>query len=263
MSKIYDPATYTYTHITDVATQKLLDKYEPALAKIPLSILLDTLISGADTFLELNDTPAAYAGQAGLCPIVNVGETALEFEARTVPVSPSIVGNIVTFSGVTGEQADSGVSIESVTLAPFEVAATVDVVANATNVGTGFAIIIPAHSVLYGFMIEADAPGGTAGGAKTIQYSIGTIQNVNNDLADPTDVDIMIATGAIVAVASVHGDQTADHVGAFFPMDMHGVYFPIITTIWVNYIGQSADATANPGTVTCDITVYPLVGSLA
>ncbi len=73
----------------------------------------------------------------------------------------------------------------------------------------------------------------------------------------------MIATGAVVAAASVHGDQAADHVAAFFPMDMHGTYFPVDTTIYVNYIGQSADATANPGTVTCAITVYALVGRLA
>ena len=268
---------YTYLHLTTVQAA-LIDNYDPWAKQVKLSELLDeALNNSAGTFVALSDVPSTYVAQAGLSPVVNVGETALEFEARTVPVSPSVVGNIVTFSGITGAQDDSGIAIGAIATAQaaadaalllfnrvaFAVHATVDVVADATYVGSGFPIIIPAHTVLYGFLIEGAAPGGTAGGAKTIQYSVGTVQNADTDLTDPTDIDIMIATGAVVAAASVHGDQAADHVAAFFPMDMHGTYFPVDTTIYVNYIGQSADATANPGTVTCAITTYALVGRLA
>lgn len=35
--------------------------------------------AGASTFLGLTDTPAAYTAKAGYMPLVNTGETALEF----------------------------------------------------------------------------------------------------------------------------------------------------------------------------------------
>ena len=44
------------------------------------------LIGLTADFLGLTDTPAAYAGQAGLRPRVNVGEDALEFAAGGVSV---------------------------------------------------------------------------------------------------------------------------------------------------------------------------------
>lgn len=43
---------------------------------------------GASTFLDLTDTPASYSGKAGQVPIVNPGETALEFGA--MPVSGAL-----------------------------------------------------------------------------------------------------------------------------------------------------------------------------
>ena len=268
---------YTYLHLTTVQAA-LIDNYDPWAKQVKLSELLDeALNNSAGTFVALSDVPSTYVAQAGLSPVVNVGETALEFEARTVPVSPSVVGNIVTFSGITGAQDDSGIAIGAIATAQaaadaalllfnrirFDVAATVPVTVDATDVGAGFAIIIPAHTVLYGFMIEAAVPGGTAGGAKTIDYSIGTVQNADDNLTDPTDIDIMIARGAVTDLTSLHGNAAGDHVAAYFPMDMHGAYFDVDTTVWVNYLGQSADATANPGTVTCAITTYALVGRLA
>jgi len=40
---------------------------------------------GASDFLGLTDTPGSYAGQAGLVPVVNLAETALEFVAQGGP----------------------------------------------------------------------------------------------------------------------------------------------------------------------------------
>ena len=71
---------HTYVNLTDVTTIRLLDKYTPALSKIPLSVLIDNaLTNGASTFLALTDTPAAYTGQTGKGLAVNGGETALAF----------------------------------------------------------------------------------------------------------------------------------------------------------------------------------------
>ena len=197
--------------------------------------------------------------------------------AGPTTVSPSVVDNILTFSGVAGQCQDSGVAIGAVAAAQGDatdalagicrvkhvISATVNVVVNATDVGGGFAVAIPAHSILHGLMIEAAAPGGTAGGAKTISYSVGSVQNADADLTDPTDIDIMIAKGPVVAAPSTLGDSASDHVAVYFPMDEFGAYFAAPTNIFLNYIGQSANATAVPGTVTCAIKVWALLTLLS
>jgi hypothetical protein len=60
--------------------------------------------SGSSTFLALTDTPSSYAGQAGKVPVVNIGETALEF------VAPTGTGTVtsVAVSGSDGIEVDSG-----------------------------------------------------------------------------------------------------------------------------------------------------------
>lgn len=60
--------------------------------------------SGSSTFLDLTDTPSSYVGQAGKVPVVNVGETALEF------VAPTGTGTVtsVAVSGSDGIEVDSG-----------------------------------------------------------------------------------------------------------------------------------------------------------
>ena len=134
---------------------------------------------------------------------------------------------------------------------------TVNVIANATYVGTGVALSpIPANCILHGIFIKSAAPAGTAGGAKTIAYAVGTAVNADADLADATDIDVMISTGAIVAAADVHGNAAMDHVAAYFPTDQHGRYVAAALQLYLNFIGQSATATANPGTVTCLFEIW-------
>ena len=64
--------------------------------------------SGVDNFLDLTDTPNTYTGQAGKVPIVNVGETALEF-ANFPSAGWGLTGNAGTnpatnFLGTTDNQ---------------------------------------------------------------------------------------------------------------------------------------------------------------
>jgi len=144
----------------------------------------------------------------------------------------------------------------------FTISATIDVTVDDTYVGDGFVVNIPANSVLHGFFIKSGVPGGTAGGTKTIDFSVGTAKNTDNDLTDGTDIDIMIESGELTA-AGIHGDSASDHVAAYFPMDMFGKYFDTATDIFLNFIGKASDATANPGTVTAAITVWAIIEQLS
>lgn len=144
----------------------------------------------------------------------------------------------------------------------YAVSASVNVDADDTYVGAGFTLAIPAKSVLFGFLVENAAPAGTAGGSKTVEYSIGTVANADGELTDATDVDVMIATLELTG-SGVHGDEAGDHVAAYFPMDMHGRYFANATDLKLNFIGKSSGATAEPGTVTCAITVWAIMSQLS
>lgn len=145
----------------------------------------------------------------------------------------------------------------------YDITLSVSVVADATNVGTGTAFVIPQAvngGILKGLFISAAAPGGTAGGAKTVQIAVGTAANANTTLSG-TDVDVMVASGAKTA-AFVHGDAADDHVDSYFPVDFYGKYLSADHTLYLNYIGQSASATATPGTVTCSCTIWAFVDYL-
>ena len=142
------------------------------------------------------------------------------------------------------------------------ISASVAVSVDDTYVGGGYAIAIPADSILRGFMIKMGVPSGTAGGTKTIQISVGTVINADEELTDATDYDVMAASGAKTAAAT-HGDETSDHTAAFFPMDNFGAYFAAPTNLYLNYIGKASDATANPGTVAATITVWALIDQLS
>jgi hypothetical protein len=142
----------------------------------------------------------------------------------------------------------------------YDIPLSASVVADATNVGNGAAILIPTAAngfILRGLFISAGAAAGTAGGAKTVQISVGSAVNANTTLSG-TDVDVMIASGA-KSSAFVHGDAASDHVSAYFPIDGFaggGVYNSTDLTIYLNYIAQSASATATPGTVTLQCVVW-------
>lgn len=145
----------------------------------------------------------------------------------------------------------------------YDITLSVDVDTDATNVGTGTAFIVPTAAsgmILKGFFISAAAPGGTAGGAKTVQIALGTVANDNTTLSG-TDIDIMVASGAKTS-AFVHGDAADDHDDTFFPVDFYGKYLSADTTYYLNYIAQSASATATPGTVTLNCTIWAFVDYL-
>lgn len=133
---------------------------------------------------------------------------------------------------------------------------SVAAVADDTFVGSGVALSpIPANSILHGIFIKSAVPGGTAGGAKTVQYSVGTAINADADLSDATDIDVMISSGDKTA-AGLHGDAANDHVAAYFPTDQHGRYVSAALTLYLNFIGKAASATGTPGTVTCSFEVW-------
>lgn len=142
----------------------------------------------------------------------------------------------------------------------YDIPLSVSVVADNTDVGGGTAFVIPTAGsgyLLKGFFISAAAPGGTAGGAKTVAISVGTAANANTTLTG-TDVDVMVSSGSKTA-AFVHGDAADDHTDAYFPIDFYGAYKTTATTLYLNIIGKSASATATPGTVTCNVTVWAFV----
>jgi hypothetical protein len=60
--------------------------------------------SGASTFLDLTDTPGSYTGKAGQVPIVNPGETALEF--GPMAASGTVTNAIIQWD-TTGVAVDS------------------------------------------------------------------------------------------------------------------------------------------------------------
>ncbi len=148
----------------------------------------------------------------------------------------------------------------------FSIPTSVSVVADATDVGGGTAFTINATAdgfVLRGLFITAAAPAGTAGGAKTVAISVGSAANANTTLSG-TDVDVMISSGSKTA-AFLHGDAASDMVAAYFPIDGYGgggVYNATDLTLYLNFIGKAASATATPGTVTCVVTVYAFVDFL-
>lgn len=145
----------------------------------------------------------------------------------------------------------------------YDIPLSVDVVADATDVGGGTAFVIPTAGsgyILKGLFLSAAAPGGTAGGDKTVEVSVGTAANANTTLSG-TDVDVMVSSGAKTA-AFVHGDAANDHTDAYFPVDFYGRYQATALTLYLNCIAQSADATATPGTVTLSVTVWAFVDYL-
>lgn len=147
----------------------------------------------------------------------------------------------------------------------FDIPMSVTAVANNTFVGTGTAFTIPTlgnGGILRSLFIVAGTPGGTAGGDKTVQVSVGTAANADADLSDATDIDVMVASGDKTA-AFVHGDAANDHVDAYFPVDNYGKYISSALTLYLNYLGKSSTAGTTNGTVTCQVTVYAFIDYLA
>jgi len=124
------------------------------------------------------------------------------------------------------------------------VSATVDVTADDTYVGDGFALAntFPADSIVTGIIVKAAAPAGTAGGSKTIEFGIGSVENTDNDLTDAGETDILSRIGPISAA----GKAT----------DFAPEYYNQLTAPYLNFRGKDSDATASAGTVTCVFTVY-------
>lgn len=143
-----------------------------------------------------------------------------------------------------------------------EILLSTDVDTDATDTFTSASLVLPANHIVHGILIKAAAPSGTAGGAKTVNIAVGSVAVADADLTDATDIDVLVASGAKTDVF-VHGDAASDHVGAYFPMDFHGRYVATDTTVHVNMLGQSATATATPGTVELALEVFLLVTKLA
>lgn len=78
---------------------------------------VDDIADGSITLADLG-VNGCTAGQA---PIMNPGGTAWACgtpSGGVAPVSPSVTGNVVSFSGITGQQADSGFSAAAVVTSP-------------------------------------------------------------------------------------------------------------------------------------------------
>ena len=65
------------------------------------SSFISSLVGNLTHFLNLSDTPVSYVGQAGLCAVVNVGETALEFGACGGAGTGGLDGSNVAFTNET------------------------------------------------------------------------------------------------------------------------------------------------------------------
>lgn len=76
---------------------------------------------GASNFLALTDTPASYAGQAGLVATVNGGETALAFTAKTAPFAPKQLDKFTANEAVfVGAAAATGTARNGHSLIAFD-----------------------------------------------------------------------------------------------------------------------------------------------
>ncbi len=73
------------------------------------------LTGNLTTFLQLNDTPSSYSGEAGNCARVNAGEDALEFGACGIGgafdlnISNGTTQSVVTESGILNLLGSSGI----------------------------------------------------------------------------------------------------------------------------------------------------------
>jgi hypothetical protein len=146
----------------------------------------------------------------------------------------------------------------------FDIPLSVTCVANNTFVGTGSAFTIPSAAnggILRALFVSCTAPGGTAGGDKTVQIAVGTEANADADLSDAADVDVMVSSGDKTA-AFVHGDAANDHVDAYFPVDNYGKYLSSALTLYLNYLGKSSTAGTTNGTVTTTATVWAFIDYL-
>ncbi len=125
------------------------------------------------------------------------------------------------------------------------------------------AIIIPGPSMLRGLLVLVGAPQGAAG-VKTVQCSIGTVQNTDGDLADANEADVLVASNQFTE-AGVHGDLAAHYatsVDEWFEdaLDGHVIYLAEPATVYLNFIAKHA--TAETGTVGARVQVYALIDPL-
>jgi len=68
-------------------------------------VTIDSSGGGASTFLGLSDTPGTYSGNSGKIPVVNVGETALEFSDSPITID---FENILTATSTAATQNPTG-----------------------------------------------------------------------------------------------------------------------------------------------------------
>jgi hypothetical protein len=150
--------------------------------------------------------------------------------------------------------------------------------------GGALAFTLPANVFMRHWWIHSSAPGGTAGGTKSIDYSLGTALKADDgDLCDhafilsshDSNFASMQSYGSdfgwafLTAAYDMYkwwGLASCDGSGLFRPTP-DGVaepwiycndyaYSPTAMPVYVNMIAKASDATANPGTVTCDFNVH-------
>lgn len=113
--------------------------------------------------------------------------------------------------------------------------------------------------ILRGFLITWTAPTGTSGGDKTIAIGVGTTAAAAGATLAGTECDVMIESSAFTAAAGVHGDVALDNSATYFAADGFGKYLAAPTTLYLNVLGKSTDATANPGNISSVFTIHPII----
>lgn len=165
---------------------------------------------GSTTFIALTDTPSSFASQTGLVPMVNVGETALEFiEVVTLDTVQTITGNkffdttlpVPFGQGVTiGDGAVSDVIGNRLTFT------------NITNPGAYQSASLPSISFSGNNMIVNRAGGDT----EDTNYTLNsdnltsaqtlTIQDASGTIAYLSDTITQVNNGASPSITTVFND---------------------------------------------------------
>ena len=167
--------------------------------------------------------------------------------------SPTWQQALIDMSGGTAPTWEQAITeMANQTIPVLDETISVTLAANTTPVVAHRHITIP-RGVLRGMVIEAGIPGGTAGGAKTVKYAVGSTEVVGTTL-DGTEKDVMNATTATTA-ATAQTTLQAAYVGLYYPTAGY-------TDLILNLTGEQADASKSAGTCTIAIKVWAFVDGL-
>lgn len=102
--------TKTYEALVSASTGGLTFTTATYLLVQGFDVVLDSTV---ESFLDLDDTPSAYTGEAGQFANVNAGETAVEFDALVAADIPSLAASKITSGQLALAQGGTGADLSA------------------------------------------------------------------------------------------------------------------------------------------------------